>query len=128
MKRHFNGMAKILVVDDEHLTAEMLATFLKIIGHEAIEALNCHQAWDRLAQQIPDAILLDIMLPDINGLDMCRQLRAYPPTATLPIIMVSAYSPPLIKEAEEAGATDYLVKPINMQGLRNMLLKVGITP
>ncbi len=121
-------MAKILIVDDEHLTAEMLATFLKIIGHETREALNCQQAWDRLAQEIPDAILLDIMLPDVNGLDMCRQLRAHPPTAHIPIVMVSAYAPPLLKEAQEAGATDYLVKPINMQGLRNMLLKVGIAP
>lgn len=121
-------MAKFLIVDDEPMTAEMLATFIKFIGHEATVAWNSQQAWDKLGQQIPDAILLDIMLPDINGLDMCRQLRAHLPTANIPIIMISAIAPPLIKEAEEAGATDYLVKPINMQGLRNMLLKVGIMP
>ncbi|MEP7292366.1 MAG: response regulator [Chloroflexota bacterium] len=121
-------MAKILIVDDEHLTTEMLGTFLKIIGHESIEALNCQQAWDKLAYESPDGILLDIMLPDMNGLEMCRQLRANPPTASLPIIMISAYAPPLIKEATEAGANAYLAKPINIMGLKNALINVGIIP
>lgn len=119
-------MAKFLIVDDEPMTAEMLATFIKFIGHDASVAFNCKQAWDRLAQEVPDAILLDIMLPDVNGLELCRQLRAHPPTASVPIVMVSAIAPPLLKEAAEAGANDYLVKPINMQGLRNMLVKIGI--
>lgn len=121
-------MAKFLVVDDEPMTAEMLATFIKFIGHDADIALNCQQAWVKIDQQVPDAILLDIMLPDTNGLEMCRQLRAKPQTAQTPVVMVSAIAPPLIKEAEEAGANDYLVKPINIQGLRNMLLKIGIQP
>ena len=120
-------MAKILIVDDEHLTTEMLGTFLKIIGHQSIEALNSREAWDKLTYESPDAILLDIMLPDVNGLDMCRQLRANPSTATLPIIMISAYAPPLTKEATEAGANAYLAKPINITGLKNALLNVGIT-
>ena len=77
-------MAKILIVDDEHLTTEMLGTFLRIIGHESVEAFSSKQAWDKLAYESPDAILLDIMLPDVNGLDMCRQLRSNPSTSTLP--------------------------------------------
>lgn len=120
-------MAKILIVDDEHLTTEMLGTFLKIIGHQAIEALSCREAWDKLKYESPDAILLDVMLPDTNGLEMCRQLRANPATANLPIIMISAYAPPLDKEASAAGATAYLAKPINILGLKNTLIKVGIT-
>jgi CheY-like chemotaxis protein len=119
-------MAKILIVDDEHMTTEMLGTFLKIMGHEALEALNCRQAWDKLSYTSPDAVLLDIMLPDTDGLEMCRQLRANPPTSQVPIIMISAYAPPLHKEANEAGATAYLSKPINIQGLRNTLTQVGI--
>jgi two-component system alkaline phosphatase synthesis response regulator PhoP len=121
-------MAKILIVDDEHLTTEMLGTFLKIIGHQSIEALSCREAWDKLKYESPDAILLDIMLPDTNGLEMCRQLRANPATAILPIIMISAYAPPLDKEAAAAGANAYLAKPINILGLKNTLIKVGITP
>ena len=119
-------MAKILIVDDEHLTTEMLGTFLRIIGHESVEAFSSKMAWDKLAYESPDAILLDIMLPDVNGLDMCRQLRKHPSTSALPIIMISAYAPPLTKEADEAGASAYLVKPINLQSLKSTLATVGI--
>ena len=119
-------MAKILIVDDEHMTTEMLGTFLRIIGHESLDAYSSKQAWDKLAYEQPDAILLDIMLPDVNGLDMCRQLRKNPATMNLPIIMISAYAPPLTKEADAAGANAYLVKPINLQSLKNTLASVGI--
>jgi len=120
-------MAKILIVDDEHLTTEMLGTFLRIIGHESVEAFTCKQAWDKLAYETLDAILLDIMLPDVNGLEMCRQLRKNPATVNLPIIMISAYAPPLTKEADEAGANAYLMKPINLQSLKNSLASIGIS-
>jgi DNA-binding response OmpR family regulator len=119
-------MAKILIVDDEHLTTEMLSTFLRIIGHESIEAFSSRQAWDKLSYEEPDAILLDIMLPDVSGIDMCRQLRENVATAHLPIIMISAHAPPMLKEADEAGANAYLVKPINLQNLKNTLISVGI--
>jgi DNA-binding response OmpR family regulator len=119
-------MAKILIVDDEHMTTEMLAAFLKLIGHEAVDAFSSKQAWEKLAYVSPDAVLLDIMLPDVNGLDMCRQLRSNSATTNLPIIMISAYSPPLTQEANEAGANAYLVKPISLQSLRNTLASVGI--
>ena len=105
-------MAKILIVDDEHMTAEMLATFLKLMGHEAVDAFSSKQ--------------LDIMLPDVNGLEMCRQLRSNATTTHVPIIMISAYSPPLTREATEAGANAYLVKPISLQSLKNALTSVGI--
>ena len=79
-----------------------------------------------MAYEEPDAILLDIMLPDVNGLDMCRQLRSNPATAKLPIIMISAHAPPMFREADEAGATAYLVKPINLQNLKTTLANIGI--
>src|SRR5690349_24545059 len=88
--RMYGCMAKILVVDDEQLTCEMLSTFLKIIGHQAITALSARQTWDRLAYEEPDLVLLDIMLPDDNGLDICRKLRLNEATRTTPIIMISA--------------------------------------
>lgn len=121
-------MAKILIVDDEHMTVEMLATFLRIIGHQSVMASSSKQVWTKLSQEIPDGVLLDIMLPDVNGLEICRQLREHPPTANLPIIMVSAYAPPLTKEAYEAGANTYLSKPISLQTLKKALLDVGIAP
>jgi CheY-like chemotaxis protein len=119
-------MAKILIVDDEPMTVEMLATFLRIIGHETLEALDARQAWDQLAIHTPDAVLLDIMLPDQNGLEVCREIRTKPELSTLPIIMVSAMAPPLIAESKAAGATEYLSKPIQLGNLKAVLAKAGI--
>ncbi|MBZ0301246.1 MAG: response regulator [Anaerolineae bacterium] len=119
-------MAKILIVDDEPLTVEMLGTFLKVSGHEPIGALSFKQTWDRLAYEEPDVILLDIMLPDGNGLDICRQLRADPRWADVPVIMISAHAPPMTAEAQAAGANSYLAKPIKLDALRNALQEVGI--
>jgi len=119
-------MAKILIVDDEHLTVEMLSTFLQLIGHQTISALSGRQTWDRLAYESPDLVLLDIMLPDDNGLEICRKLRAQESTRSLPIIMISAYSPPMTREAEEAGATGYLSKPIKLDTLKTAIAKTGV--
>lgn len=119
-------MKKILIIDDEYLTVEMLSTFLRIIGHDTLQALNAQQARERVAAFSPDAILLDIMLPDVNGIELCRELRAMPSTAHTPIVMISAQAPPLLKEAEAAGANGYLVKPLNIMGLRKALESVGV--
>lgn len=120
-------MAKILIVDDEPMTVEMLSTFLGLIGHQSIGALSGRQTWDKLAYEHPDLILLDIMLPDDNGLDICRKLRANDQTKNLPIIMISAYSPPMTKQATEAGANGYLSKPIKLDALRAALATAGIS-
>jgi len=121
-----NSMARILVVDDEQLTLDMLAAFLRLIGHESVGTLSRQQTLDRLAYDLPDAVLLDIMLPDGSGLDICRELRARPDTAHLPIVMISAYSPPLVREAEEAGANGYLMKPIRLEDLKAALQRAGV--
>jgi DNA-binding response OmpR family regulator len=119
-------MAKILIVDDEHMTIEMLSTYLNLIGHQPIGALSGRQTWDKLAYEEPDAVLLDIMLPDSNGLEICRKMRTNDTTKNLPIIMISAQFPPLTKEATDAGANDYLTKPIKLDALRSALAGVGI--
>ncbi|MBK8027724.1 MAG: response regulator [Chloroflexi bacterium] len=119
-------MAQILIVDDEFLTTEMLATFIGIIGHQATEAYSGHEMWMKLNYLAPDAILLDIMLPDSNGLELCRALRNDPKTSHVPIIIISAHAPPMTREADDAGADAYLVKPISLQALRNVLAEVGV--
>ncbi|NWG17535.1 MAG: response regulator [Chloroflexi bacterium] len=119
-------MSKVLIVDDEHLTVEMLSSFLSLIGHQPVGAMSGRQMWDKLAYEDPDAILLDIMLPDSNGLDLCRELRHNAQTRHLKIIMISAYSPPMTKEAEAAGANGYLAKPINLDKLKQALGSVSV--
>ena len=119
-------MATILIVDDEYMTVEMLATFLRLIGHDTTEALTARQAWDQIELHTPDAVLLDIMLPDQNGLEMCKELRQKPDLVDIPVIIISAAAPPLIKEAKEAGASEYLAKPISLSILKEKLQNVGI--
>lgn len=114
-------MAKILIIDDEQMTLDMLATFVEISGHQSLKAIDSRQGWSILDYESPEAILLDIQLPDANGLDMCRELKTNAKTAHLPIIMISAHFPPLIAEAQEVGADDYLAKPIKIQVLRSKL-------
>ena len=120
-------MAKILIVDDEYMTIEMLTTFLGLIGHQAVGALSGRQTWDKLAYEEPDLILLDIMLPDDNGLNICRKLRLNAATEKTPIIMFSAHFPPMDAEAAEAGATGYLAKPINLASLKAALANAGLS-
>ncbi len=119
-------MAKVLIVDDEPMTAEMLGAFLRILGHESADAFNCRHAWDKLTYFTPDVILLDIMLPDQNGIEMCRELRARPETQSLPVIMISAIAPAMTDEATAAGANGYLGKPISIASLKNALAQIGI--
>ena len=120
-------MAKILIVDDEPLTVEMLSTFLNLSGHDPVGALSCSQTWDKLAYEEPDAILLDIMLPDGNGLEICKELRAKEKWAAIPVIMISAHSPPMTAEATAAGANGYLMKPIKLDTLLTALRDVNVT-
>jgi len=119
-------MAQILIVDDESLTIKMLSTYLRMMGHESVDALSSRQALDRLAYIEPDAVLLDIMLPDTSGIELCRELRSHPETETVPIIMISAIMPPMTREATEAGANAYLSKPINLGVLKATLANFGI--
>lgn len=119
-------MAKVLIVDDEHMTVEMLSIFLSLIGHQAVGAYSGRQMWDKLAYEEPDVILLDIMMPDSNGLDLCRDLRQRDKTRDLPIIIISAMSPPMTKEATAVGATGYLPKPINLEQLKSALMQASV--
>jgi two-component system phosphate regulon response regulator PhoB len=120
-------MAKILIVDDEPLTVEMLSIFLSLSGHQPVGALSANQTWDKLAYEEPDLVLLDIMLPDGNGLEICKKLRADGRWKNLPVIIISAHAPPMLREATEAGANGYLAKPIKLKNLQEALRAVNVS-
>jgi DNA-binding response OmpR family regulator len=110
-------MPKLLVVDDEPLTVEMLETFLKLNGYETVAVLNGADALLMVQVEMPDAILLDLQLPDLNGIEVCRKLRAGA-YAQLPVIMITAHgSPEMRRRALEAGANAYFTKPIRFPDL-----------
>jgi len=107
-------MARVLVVDDDADINEAIVEALKIAGYAASSAATGKQALELCRQQPPDLVLLDQMLPDVDGLEVCRRLREQPDTARIPIVFLTARS----GEKERvrglaAGADDYVVKPFS---------------
>ena len=110
--------ARILVVEDEPKLAQLLADYLHAAGFE-VECLdNGLTALDRLRAAPPDLMLLDLMLPGLDGLEVCRQLKKDPKTAGVPILMVTAKDEESdVVAGLELGADDYIVKPFRMKEL-----------
>jgi DNA-binding response OmpR family regulator len=104
---------KVLIVDDESFTIDMLKVFLNMNGFEGIGALNGEDGLVLVKVEQPDLLILDLMLPDIEGYEVCQRIRSYPETASLPVLILSARVDSASKErAFAAGADAYLVKPV----------------
>ncbi|WP_337864648.1 response regulator [Ignavibacterium sp.] len=107
-------MKKILVIDDLPENVFMLQDRLEHEGYEVITAYNGSTGIEKALSELPDLILLDVMMPDITGIEVCRRLVNDPVTKNIPIILVTAKSgADDTKEGLEAGAFDYIKKPFN---------------
>ncbi len=105
---------KILVVDDTPANVKLLVDVLSAKGFDVTAAVNGQEALDKVAQNPPDLILLDIMMPGLSGYDVCRKLRENPDTALLPVVLCTSLDPQQERiKGIEAGADDFLTKPIN---------------
>ena len=123
----------VLVVEDEASLATMLRYNLEKQGFQVEEAVDGQEALNRIAEQAPDIVLLDWMLPVMSGIEVCRQIRRRPATKNLPVIMVTART-----EDQDAvrglntGADDYITKPFSMDALlarmRALLRRSGTAP
>lgn len=111
------GGGRVLVVDDVPRNVRLLEAFLIPAGYEAIGATSGQEALARVAADLPDIVLLDVRMPDIDGYEVCRRLRADPATALLPIVMVTSSEGEERIAALEAGADDFVPKPFNQQEL-----------
>jgi len=108
----------ILVVDDEKDIVELVAYNLEREGYQIAKAYDGHQALRYIRENQPDLVILDLMLPGISGLEICRLIRKKPETEGLPIIMLTAKSDSVDKiMGLEIGADDYLTKPFNVREL-----------
>jgi signal transduction histidine kinase len=108
-----NGTGKILVVDDIPENVRLLEAVLTPRGYEVITATSGSQALELVEQHDPDLVLLDVVMPGMDGYAVCRSLRANEDTAILPVIMVTSSIGPEKTEAIEAGADDFIPKPFN---------------
>lgn len=110
--------ANILVVEDEPAIQELLALNITQAGHNAIRALSAEIAQDLMRETIPDLVLLDWMLPGMNGLEFARKLKSDTLTKNIPIIMLTARGEEYDKvRGLEVGADDYVTKPFSPREL-----------
>jgi pilus assembly protein CpaE len=106
-------LAKILVIDDDVNLLKMLELMLQRAGHQAILAADGAEGIEMAAKEPPDLAIVDVMMPEMSGHEICRQLRARPATVEIPILILTARSQPADREAAlESGATDYMAKPV----------------
>lgn len=111
-------MAKILIVDDEQDIADLISYNLEKEGYSTIKAYDGGDVLKTVKTQKPDLMILDLMLPRMNGMDICRAIRANPETSHLPIIMLTAKSDEVDKIIGlEIGADDYMTKPFSVKEL-----------
>lgn len=109
-----NRPMKVLAVDDNRTNLHILQVFLKKLGHQVISAENGEEAVQRFSSERPDIVLLDIMMPVMDGFEAARQIKAMETELWTPIIFLSALNrDENLLEGLEAGADDYLTKPIN---------------
>ncbi len=106
---------RILVVEDDRLIREVIATTLAGEGYNVDVAVDGAQAWDYLAERQPHLVVLDLALPRLDGLALCRRLRSQPATAKLPVLVVSAMTgSATVQSAFDAGADAFLDKPFDL--------------
>ena len=113
---------KVLVVDDEENIRTLVHFNLEKAGYAVEVASNGKEALDQIAISKPDLVILDLMLPVIDGLDVCRQLKGKPSTSSIPIIMLTAKSEEVDRVIGlELGADDYMTKPF---GPRELMARI----
>ena len=108
--------ARILVAEDHLDSRDALRALLEAFGYEVVVAVNGRQAVELAVSEAPDLILMDIMMPELDGFEATRTLRRDARTASLPIIAVTAMEG-AHQLAIQAGANDYVRKPIDIRGL-----------
>lgn len=109
----------VMIIEDEPEAAELFGEMMRVNGFRIIKMFSSAPAIPMIMQEKPDVVILDIMMPDISGLEVLRYMRREPELVSIPVIVVSAKSMPGdIKVGLEAGASIYLTKPVGFLELK----------
>lgn len=109
----------VLIIEDEEDAAELFAEMMRVSGYRVIKTSRSTPAIGMMTAEKPDVVLLDIMMPEISGLDILRQMRRDPALANIPVVVITAKGMPAdIKNGMEAGAFTYLTKPVGFLDLK----------
>ncbi|MEW6404736.1 MAG: response regulator [Chloroflexota bacterium] len=115
----------VMIIEDEPDAAEMFAEMMRVNGFRVVKMFSSAPAIPMLVKEIPDVVILDVMMPDISGLEVLRYMRREPTLSGIPVIVVSAKSMPGdIKTGLEAGASLYLTKPVGFLDLKQAVDQV----
>jgi len=113
---------EVLLVDDDEVNAMVISDYLESFGHHVVYASGGQQMFSKLEETRPDIILMDIQMPNVNGLELSQRLRSDPRFDTVPIIAITALAMSGDRErCLEAGINDYLSKPLSLEKLRSMM-------
>ena len=122
-------MATILVVDDERPLRDLLVALFEQAGHRVLQAGDGRTALELVATERPDAVISDVMMPAIDGAELCRRLKASDETRALPVVLVTAAD---TRHAAGAGADALLSKPFDLDVLEALLARLlserGVRP
>ena len=114
-------MAKVLIVDDSEAFRRLNAEILKLDGHQVLMARNGRETLDLVRSERPDILLLDIMMPGLDGFDVCRELKSDPLTRGTKVVMVTALSESARFRALQAGADEFVTKPLTSREMRDLV-------
>jgi DNA-binding response OmpR family regulator len=107
-------MPKILVVDDDSAVRDLICTLLELEGHELLQAQSGHIALQIIQEDTPDLVVLDYMMPGLDGIELSRRIRAIPDCATLPILLITAFDKGFRRISPSAlGIDAFFMKPLN---------------
>jgi CheY-like chemotaxis protein len=115
----------ILVADDEEDIKVVLRMFLEAVGYEVVTAFDGLDALEQIKSTKPDVVLMDIMMPVIDGIEVVRQMKATPGIRDIPVVMLTAAAQSdMVERAIQAGAADYIVKPFEPETVQRAIEKV----
>ena len=118
-------MSYVLIVDDEPIIAEALADMVSLFDWETVIVYGPRAAIKALQSNPPALILLDLNMPGVDGLEVCRYIKRDPLAGHTPVVFVTAEDAPAIRQqALDAGASDYLIKPIDIDRLESVLERI----
>ncbi len=123
-----DGKKVVVVVEDEPDAAEMFAEMMRVNGFQVIKSESSRAAMPLIASERPNVVILDVMMPDVSGLEVLKFMRGNPQLAPIPVIVVSAKSLPSdIQTGLNAGASMYLTKPVGFLDLKQAVERVTQT-
>ena len=118
-------MVKVLIVDDSESFRRLNAEFIKMDGHEVITARTGRETVDLVRQERPDILLLDIMMPGVDGYQICRQIKSDAEIQDTMVIMLTALPASTRFKSFQAGADEHVTKPIQSRQLRDMVRRLA---